>query len=98
MLFLSGNLISKRCKVKHLTEYGPERPCLLRRKKLDIINEQLFDRLFSTFCVYIKDTSHADKRSLALGPPWGIHLEVCDSVQSAKGSETVTLLSNIVAC
>ncbi len=48
---------------------GPARLCPLRRMKLDIINEQLHDRLFSTVCVYIYYTRHADKRSLALGPP-----------------------------
>ena len=97
MLSLSGNLSRERCKVKHFTEYGLKRIGLLLCKKLDVINEQRFDRLFSTVCVFIDHGRHVDKRNLALGSPWWIQFEVCDSFERAKRSETVTFLYSIAA-
>ena len=92
MLSLSGNLSSERRKVQHLTEYGLQRLRFLNGKKLDIINEQHVDRLFNTTCVRLDEAGHAAKRNLSLNPSWRIQLEVRDSVQNAKGSETVFFL------
>ena len=51
MLSLSAKLSSERCKIEHLTEFGLKRHRLLRCKKLDIINQQHFDRLFNAILV-----------------------------------------------
>ena len=92
ILSLSGHLPSERCEVKHFREYGLDRVCRLSCKELDIINEQLFDRLCNTVGACIEHSGHADKRSLGLSPPLRIQLEACDSVKSAKGSESVFLM------
>ena len=86
LLSLSANLSGERCKIEHLTEFGLKRFRLLRCKKLDIINQQHFHRLFNTVRVCFDQAGHADNRSLALISPWRIQLEICHSVQTAKGS------------
>ena len=95
MLPFSGNLSSERCKVKHFTEYGFERFRFLRIKKLDLINEERLDRLFSTVCVFLEHTGQTDQRSLVLDPSLRVQLEVRNIVQIAKGSKTVFLLRGI---
>jgi len=92
MLPLSGNLSSERRKVKHFSEYGFERFRFLRTKKLDLINEERLDRLFSTACVFLDHTGQTDQRSLVPEPSLRVQLEVRNIVQIAKGSKTVFLL------
>ena len=89
MIPLSGNLSSEGCEVQHLTEVRLERLRLVRRKKLDIIDQQRHVRLFSTFGVCIDQTSHIDQRSLGFATANGIQLEVREVLKSAERSQAV---------